>query len=57
MRSGCRLRRLVVTHPDATVLRGALAGMLSDPRVVIEDGSEIALRAEIVTPHGVRVLE
>jgi hypothetical protein len=57
MRSGCRLRRLVVTHPDATVLRGALAGMLSYPRVVIEDGSEIALRAEIETPHGVRVLE
>jgi hypothetical protein len=57
MRSGCRLRRLIVTHPDATALRGALAGMLSDPRVVIEDGSELALRADIDTPHGLRVLE
>lgn len=54
--SGCRLRRLVVAHPDAAGLRRALSGMLTDPRVVIEGGPDMALRAEIDTPHGLRVL-
>ena len=57
MRSGCRLRRLIVAHPEAAALRKALAGMLNDPTVVIEDGPGMALRAEIETPHGLRVLE
>ena len=55
-RSGCRLRRLIVTHPDAAGLRAALTGMLSDPRVVVEAGSGMGLHAEIDTPHGLRVL-
>jgi hypothetical protein len=54
--SGCRLRRLIVTHPDVGDLRAALSGMLTDPRVVIEAGADMALRAEIDTPHGLRVL-
>jgi len=51
--SGCRLRRLVVFHPDALELArlvGALEG-------VEFDTGPVALRAEIETPHGPRVLE
>jgi hypothetical protein len=54
--SGCALRRLIVTHPDAAALQQALSGMLRDPRVVIENGDAPALRAEIATPQGLRVL-
>ncbi|MFB9151392.1 VOC family protein [Roseovarius ramblicola] len=53
--SGARLARLVVTHPEAAALRTALSG-LNDPRVVFEPGAP-ALRAEIATPHGPRVLQ
>ena len=51
--SGCRLKRLIVSHPDAPTLEQHL-GELKD--VVFEPGS-VALRAEIETPHGMRVLE
>lgn len=53
--SGARLERLVVAHPEAAALRADLAG-LRNPRVVFEPGTP-ALRAEIETPHGRRVLE
>ena len=53
--SGASLERLIVAHPEAAALRAALADM-TDTRVVIEPGTP-ALRAEIVTPHGMRVLE
>ncbi|MBE0453500.1 VOC family protein [Roseovarius autotrophicus] len=53
--SGARLTRLVIAHPDAVALRDVLSD-LADPRVVIEPGTP-ALRAEITTPHGSRVLE
>ena len=53
--SGARLARLIVAHPEAAALRAALAG-LADARVTIEPGAP-ALRAEIATPHGMRVLE
>jgi hypothetical protein len=52
--SGARLVRLVITHPDVAALRDALS-RLTDLRVVIEPGAP-ALRAEIATPHGLRVL-
>ncbi|MGX0903371.1 catechol 2,3-dioxygenase-like lactoylglutathione lyase family enzyme [Roseovarius sp. MBR-79] len=52
--SGARLVRLVITHPDVAALRDALSG-LTDRRVVVEPGAP-ALRAEIATPHGLRVL-
>ena len=55
--SGCRLIRLEIAHPHAAALRAALAGRLADPRVVIVDGPAKAMRAEIATPHGLRVLE
>ncbi|GHF75828.1 VOC family protein [Seohaeicola zhoushanensis] len=53
--SGCALRRLVVCHPEAEVLRRALAPLLREPRVVYETGPAL-LRAEIDTPNGLRVL-
>ena len=53
--SGCRLRRLVVTHPQALALRQALAA-LTDPRVEIVAG-DTAMMAEIDTPSGLRVLQ
>ncbi|WP_282021473.1 VOC family protein [Ruegeria faecimaris] len=51
--SGCRLRRLIVYHPDALDLAKALGPL---ERLEFESGPA-ALRAEIDTPHGVRVLE
>ncbi|MDF1718253.1 MAG: VOC family protein [Antarcticimicrobium sp.] len=53
--SGCRLRRLVVAHPEAVALRDLLAPHLADPRVEFEPGAP-ALSAEFDTPHGARVL-
>lgn len=54
--SGCTLRRLVVTHPEAEALRGRLGGILSDTRLAIEPG-EIGMRAEFDTPSGRRSLQ
>lgn len=54
--SGCRLRRLIVQHPEAAALRAALGPVMSDPRLQIEAGSTMALLAEIETPSGLRVL-
>lgn len=54
--SGCALRRLVIAHPEAEALRAALKDWLEDERVVIEPGAQ-AMRFEIDTPHGLRVLE
>lgn len=54
--SGCRLRRLVVCHPQAPALQSDLAPVLEDARIVFESGPA-ALRLEMDTPHGPRVLE
>ncbi|NRB36156.1 MAG: VOC family protein [Rhodobacteraceae bacterium] len=53
--SGCALRRLIVSHPQAAELQATLSGQLNDTRVVFETGMS-SLRAEIDTPHGMRVL-
>ncbi|MRU14267.1 VOC family protein [Roseovarius sp. A21] len=53
--SGCRLQRLVVAHPEAGALSDQLAPVLSDMRMVFEVGAP-GLRAEIMTPSGLRVL-
>ena len=55
--SGCRLRRLVVAHPQANDLRTLLDPLLTDARVVLETGPAPALMAEIETPHGLRQLQ
>jgi hypothetical protein len=54
---GCRLRRLTVFHPRADDLRRVLAGRIDDPRIVLDHAPTPALRAEIDTPAGPRVLE
>ncbi len=51
--SGCRLRRLIVCHPDALDLAKALGAL----EFVVFDTGPAALRAEFETPHGPRVLE
>lgn len=53
--SGCALRRLVVSHPQAGALQKSLAPLLADARISFETGVP-GLMAEIDTPHGVRVL-
>lgn len=50
---GCALRRLVISHPEAQRLRDLLP--LPGAPVVFEPGPP-ALRAEIQTPHGLRIL-
>jgi catechol 2,3-dioxygenase-like lactoylglutathione lyase family enzyme len=54
--SGCRLERLVVRHPQAEAIGAALGGVFDDQRVVFETADDVGLRAEILTPGGVRVL-
>ena len=54
--TGLRLHRLEIATPEAAALRAALPA-LADPRLQISDGPGFALRAEIDTPHGRRVLE
>jgi Glyoxalase-like domain len=54
--SNARLVRLEIAHPEASALRKALAGLV-DARVVIVPGSAKAMRAEVSTPHGLRVLQ
>lgn len=53
--SGCRLRRLTLSHPQAAELRAALDRILADPRIAVEPGAP-ALQAEFDTPHGSRRL-
>ena len=53
--TGCRLDRLIVRHPDAAQLGSDLALVLDDSRVSFETG-ELELRAEIMTPRGLRIL-
>ncbi len=49
---GCRLKRLVVYHPDALRLAEQLGPL--DP--VVFDTGTASMQAEIETPHGVRIL-
>ncbi len=53
--AGVRLTRLEIAHPEAAALRAALAGRIDEPRVIITEGAEKAMRATFATPHGSRV--
>ena len=55
-RSGVRLTRLEIAHPEATALRKALTGRITDPRVVFTLGSQQIMRARFITPHGTRYI-
>ncbi|MDQ2088329.1 VOC family protein [Marimonas arenosa] len=54
--SGLRLERLIITNPQAAALRAALAPLVSDARIVIEQG-DVGMRAEFSSPTGQKVLE
>ncbi|MFC3142909.1 VOC family protein [Psychromarinibacter halotolerans] len=54
--AGCRLKRLEISHPDADALRDALSKVFTTMPVVLHQGP-LAMRAEIETPGGLRVLE
>ena len=53
--SGCRLRELVVSHPEAVQLGAMMADHLDDDRVVFETGSR-QITAAFDTAAGPRVL-
>jgi hypothetical protein len=53
---GIRLRRLVLSHPEAAELRAALAPLIEDDRLAVTLGAEPTIAAEFATPHGPRVL-
>ncbi|VAW01883.1 FIG00993280: hypothetical protein [hydrothermal vent metagenome] len=53
--SGCRLERLIVSHPQAATLKALIGDMFADVRVSFEEGPA-GLRAEFKTPVGVRAL-
>lgn len=53
--TGAHLARLEVFNPEVEALREAVG--MADPRVVFLHAAQPALRAEIDTPHGRRVLE
>ncbi|MEO7339177.1 MAG: VOC family protein [Caldimonas sp.] len=56
--SGCLFRRLRVRHPAASEIVALLSriGLASQPSVVVLEGNECSLSAEIETPSGLRVL-
>ena len=54
--TGLRLERLEIFNPQGEALRGAVAPMLADARVVIE-GGEKAMRAVFSSSNGQKVLE
>jgi hypothetical protein len=53
---GCRLQRLEVAHPYANQIMGMLSNNFEDQRVAFVDESQTRLRAEIMTPTGLREL-
>jgi hypothetical protein len=53
---GCRPQRLEVAHPRANLIRGMLSSNFEDQRITLMDESQVRLRAEIMTPTGLRTL-
>ena len=54
---GLRLNRLEIAHPEALALSAILARLCPDPRIVVVAAAKMALRAELSTPQGKRLLE
>lgn len=52
---GCKLERLVISHPRARDLSLILKDF-SDPRVEFTEAEKVTLEAEIMTPSGLRFL-
>ncbi|QJF50477.1 VOC family protein [Roseobacter ponti] len=53
--SGVRLKRLIISHPDARQLSGLLSGRLNDARVIFEVGP-VDMAAVFATPGGDRMI-
>jgi len=53
--TGCRLNRLIVSHPQSDDLKAHIGGMLEDKRVRFRSGPA-GLLAEFDTPGGPRIL-
>ncbi len=54
--TGCRLKSLVIEHPEADEINELLRGKFSDPKVKIVEAAVLGMTAEIETPNGVRYL-
>lgn len=55
--SHIRLEQLEIAHPEAQALRQTLSGRFADPRIIVTEGREKAIRARLSTPGGPRVIE
>ncbi|MEO1577223.1 MAG: VOC family protein [Pseudomonadota bacterium] len=53
---GCRLERLEIQHPRAIAMMSAFPALLKLPKVRIGPGPRPSVRADIITPHGLRHL-
>ena len=53
---GCRLIKLEITHPDGPALAEILTRFITETQVKILTGPRKSLRAEIITPQGMKVL-
>ncbi|WP_164658005.1 VOC family protein [Tropicibacter sp. Alg240-R139] len=53
--SGCQVERLLLTHPENKEFGRLVAKLTGDERIIVEAG-EPAMRIEIMTPSGLRVL-
>nr|WP_245759188.1 VOC family protein [Tranquillimonas alkanivorans] len=54
--SGCRLKALVIEHPEAAELATAWPALMTLPDVLLRQGPTLRLTASIETPHGRRSL-
>lgn len=54
--SGCRLHGLEIFHPQASELARALGRLLQEPRLSVAPAAQFAMRAQIMTPAGLREL-
>lgn len=54
--AGCVLSALHIRHPEPDALTTALAALVGDSRISVAHGPETAIRAEIETPLGRRIL-
>ena len=55
--AGCSLHSFELIHPQALQMKETLSGLLDDMPLSISRGEKVGFRAEIKTPHGLRVLE
>ncbi len=54
--AGCRLLRLEIAHPLAGDLMQAFPSLLQVPQLRLGPGPMLEMRADILTPHGLRYL-